>query len=164
MNLLVVTTLICILDNIAPILIKFVNFSHVFAQRRFDIELRNEMSNLKEEMAKLSIMNEFAKYAKLQRKYNQLKSVLKENLNQRSSWKLKLQMTFTYGFRILNGTLIVLLLYLYKREPVIILSEGALWPIQNFLSSPCQHEDAISLLAWIMIVRLGVSACVKLHV
>lgn len=54
-------------------------FSHVFAQRRYDIELRKEMSNLKEEMAKLSIMNEFAKYAKLQRKYNQVESILKEN-------------------------------------------------------------------------------------
>ena len=30
-------------------------------------------------MAGLSIMNEFAKYAKLQRRYNQLENILKEN-------------------------------------------------------------------------------------
>ncbi|CAL1678331.1 unnamed protein product [Lasius platythorax] len=163
MNLLVVTTLSCIVDNIAPFFIKFI-FSHVFAQRRYDIELRNELSNLKEKMAKLSIMNEFAKYAKLQRRNNQLENILKENMSQRLSWRLKLQILLTYSFRILNGILILLLWYMYKKEPVIILSEGALWPIQDFLSWPCQHENAISLLAWIMIVRLGVSACIKLHV
>ncbi|XP_072763622.1 guided entry of tail-anchored proteins factor 1 [Anoplolepis gracilipes] len=163
MNLLVVTTLSCILDNIAPFLIKFI-FPHVFAQRRYDIELRNELNSLKEEMAGLSIMNEFVKYAKLQRKYNQLENILKENVNQRLSWRLKLQILLIYSFRVLNGILILLLLYIYKKEPVIILSEGILWPIQDFLSWPCQHENAISLLAWIMIVRLGVSACIKLYV
>lgn len=163
MNLLVVTTLSCILDNISPFLIKFI-FSHVFAQRRYDTELRKEMSSLKEDMAKVSMMNEFAKYAKLQRKYNQLESILKENMSQRLTWKLKLQMLLTYGFHMLNGILISLLLYLYTKEPVIILSEGALWPIQDLLSWSCQHENAISLLAWIMIVRVGVSACIKLHV
>ncbi|XP_070172765.1 guided entry of tail-anchored proteins factor 1 [Polyergus mexicanus] len=163
MNLIVVTTLSCILDNIVPFVIKFI-FPHIFAQRRYDIDLRNELSNLKEEMAGLSIMNEFAKYAKLQRRYNQLENILKENMDQRLSWRLKLQMLLTYSFRILNGILILSLLYIYKKEPVIILSEGTLWPIQNFLSWPCQHENAISLLAWIMIIRLGASACRKLHV
>ncbi|KAL6424261.1 hypothetical protein ACFW04_009828 [Cataglyphis niger] len=163
MNLLVITTLSCILDNIAPFLIKFI-FPHVFAQRRYDIDMRNELSNLKEEMAGLSIMNEFAKYAKLQRRHNQLENILKENMDQRLSWRLKLQMFLIYSFRILNGILMLFLLYIYKKEPVIILSKDTLWPIQDFLSWPCQHENAISLLVWIMIVRLGVSACRKLHV
>lgn len=51
----------------------------MFAQRKYDIELRNELNDLKEKMAGLSIMNEFAKYAKLQRRYNQLENILKKN-------------------------------------------------------------------------------------
>lgn len=51
----------------------------MFAQRKYDIELRNELNDLKEKMAGLSIMNEFAKYAKLQRRCNQVENILKKN-------------------------------------------------------------------------------------
>lgn len=44
-----------------------------------DIELRNELINLKQEMTGISIVDEFSKYAKLQRRYNKLESTLKEN-------------------------------------------------------------------------------------
>ncbi|TGZ32320.1 Aspartyl-tRNA synthetase, cytoplasmic [Temnothorax longispinosus] len=127
--------------------------SRVLAQKKHDIELRKELSTLKEDMAGLSIVDEFAKYAKLQRQYNHVESILKDNVNQRLNRRLKLQM----------GTLILWLFYMYKNEPVIVLSEDILWPIENLLSWPCQHDNAISLLAWLVIAQLGISACKKLH-
>jgi len=48
-------------------------------QKRYDVELRKELSNLKEDMARLSMVDEFAKYAKLQRRYNHMENILKEN-------------------------------------------------------------------------------------
>lgn len=162
MDLLVISTLSCILDNIAPFLIRFIS-SRVLAQKRYDNKLRKELSNLKENMAELSMVDEFAKYAKLQRQYNRVESILKENMNQQLNRRMKLQMLLIYSFRALNGMLILWLLYMYKSEPVIVLSEDVLWPIQNFLSWPCQHANAISLLAWLVITRLGISACKKLH-
>jgi len=163
MDLLVVSILSCILNNIVPFFIRFIS-SYVLAQRRYDVELRKELNNLREDMAGLSMVDEFAKYAKLQRRCNHIESILKENMNQRLNQKLKLQMLLIYSFHALNGTLILWLLYMYKNEPVIILSEGMLWPIEDFLSWPCQHRNAISLLAWLLITRLGVSACKKLPV
>lgn len=53
---------------------------------------------------------------------------------------------------------------MYKAVPVIVLPEGILWPVQNFLSWPGEDENTISLLMWTMIARLGVSGCRKLHV
>ncbi|XP_024872134.1 tail-anchored protein insertion receptor WRB-like [Temnothorax curvispinosus] len=162
MDLLVVSTLGCVLHNIAPFLIRFIS-SRVLAQKKHDIELRKELSTLKEDMAGLSIVDEFAKYAKLQRQYNHVESILKDNVNQRLNRRLKLQMLLIYSFRALSGTLILWLFYMYKNEPVIVLSEDILWPIENLLSWPCQHENAISLLAWLVIAQLGISACKKLH-
>ncbi|XP_071565944.1 guided entry of tail-anchored proteins factor 1 [Temnothorax nylanderi] len=162
MDLLVVSTLSCVLHNIAPFLIRFIS-SRVLAQKKHDIELRKELSNLKEDMAGLSMVDEFAKYAKLQRQYNHVESILKDNVNQRLNRRLKLQMLLIYSFRALSGTLILWLFYMYKNEPVIVLSEDILWPMENLLSWPCQHENAISLLAWLVIAQLGVSACKKLH-
>jgi len=51
----------------------------VLAQKRYDIELRKELNNLKENMAGLSMVDEFAKCAKLQRRYNHVENILKEN-------------------------------------------------------------------------------------
>ncbi|XP_036142906.1 guided entry of tail-anchored proteins factor 1 isoform X2 [Monomorium pharaonis] len=153
MDLFVVSTLSCILDLIIPFLIRF----------KYDVELRKELSNLKKDMTGLSMVDEFAKYIKLQRQCNHIESILRGNMNQRLTWRLKLQTLLIYSFYAVNGILILWLLYMYKNEPIIILSENVLWPIQNFLSWPCQHENAISLLAWLVITRLGISACKKLH-
>ncbi|XP_011874490.1 PREDICTED: tail-anchored protein insertion receptor WRB-like [Vollenhovia emeryi] len=162
MDLFVVSTLCCVLGNVAPFLIRFIS-SRVFAQKRYDVELRKELSNLKQDMAGISMVDEFAKYAKLQRRYNHVESVLKENANQRLNWRLKLQMSLIYIFHMLNGMLIMWLLHMYKNEPVVILPEDILWPVQNLLSWPCQHENAISLLAWLVITNCGISACKRLH-
>lgn len=51
----------------------------MFVQQKDYIELQDELHNLKKEMAGLSMVDEFAKYAKLQRKCNQLENILKEN-------------------------------------------------------------------------------------
>lgn len=51
----------------------------MLAQKKYDIELRKELSNLKEDMVELSMVDEFAKYAKLQRRCNHVESILKEN-------------------------------------------------------------------------------------
>lgn len=51
----------------------------MFAEIKYDTELRNELSELKHEMAGVSMVDEFSKYAKLQRKYNKVGSLLKNN-------------------------------------------------------------------------------------
>ncbi|XP_076247482.1 guided entry of tail-anchored proteins factor 1 [Calliopsis andreniformis] len=160
MNLLIISTLSCVLEYVMPILIKYVT-SHLYRLTKHDIEVRNELGNLKKEMAGISMVDEFSKYAKLQRKYNKLEDSLKERANERLSSRMKIQLFMTYGFRMLNGLFILVLLYLYRNKPVIILSKGMLWPLQSFLSWPCDYEDAISLPAWIIISRLVVSMCKK---
>lgn len=99
-------------------------------QQKDYIELQDELSNLKKEMTGISMVDEFAKYARLQRKCNQLESILKENSkfkylflfksyiyfvlkilflsieDQRLSSRLKLQMLLTYIFRTLNVCII----------------------------------------------------------
>lgn len=52
--------------------------SRLYTVNKHDIELRNDLINLKQEMIGISMIDEFSKYAKLQRKYNKLESTLKE--------------------------------------------------------------------------------------
>lgn len=163
MNLLLISTLSCFLELIVPIVIKYAT-NRLFSKTKQVIELQNDLVNLKQEMSGLSMIDEFSKYAKLQRKCNKLEGILKEKANDRLSSRLKVQLVITYGFRIINGLLILILLYLYKNEPVIILPKDTLWPVQNILSWPSNSEDSISLMMWIFITRIVVSICKKLDV
>lgn len=162
MNLFIVSTLSCFLHYIVPALIKSI-LSRVFAQKKYDRELWYELKNLKEEMAGISMANEFAKYAKLQRRCNKLESTLQNNTSQLNIWKLKLQWSLIIIFNVLNTMLMIILFYMYKAVPVIVLPEGILWPVQNFLSWPGEDKNAISLFMWTVIARLGISGCRKLH-
>ncbi|CAL7943626.1 unnamed protein product [Xylocopa violacea] len=150
MNLLVISTASCLLEYIVPFLIKYIT-SRLYTINKHDKELRNDLINLKQEIVGISIVDEFSKYAKLQRKYNKLENTLKEKANERLSSRMKVQMSITYGFRILNGLLMMVLLYLYRNKPVIILPKGILWPIQSLLSWPSSHENSISFMMWLFI-------------
>ncbi|XP_031831016.1 guided entry of tail-anchored proteins factor 1 isoform X2 [Nomia melanderi] len=159
MNLLVISTVSCVLEYIFPILVKYIT-TRLYTETKHDLEARKELVNLKQEMIELSIVDEFSKYAKLQRKYNKIEGSLKETVNMRLSYRIRMQLFATYGFRVLNGFLVLGLLYFYKNTPVIVFPKGILWPVQNLLSWPCySQEDSISLIMWIIIGRLVVSAC-----
>ncbi|XP_034189975.2 guided entry of tail-anchored proteins factor 1-like [Osmia lignaria lignaria] len=163
MNLLIISTVSCVLEYVIPALIKYIT-SRFYTMNKQDIELRNELINLKQEMTGISIVDEFSKYAKLQRRYNKLESTVKEQVNERLSSRKKVQMYLTYGFRLLNGLFMIILLYQHKNKPVITLPKGTLWPIQSLLSWPSYQEDSISLFMWLIIAKLVISTCKKIDV
>ncbi|XP_076281929.1 guided entry of tail-anchored proteins factor 1 [Lasioglossum baleicum] len=165
MNLLVISTISCALEYIVPIFIKYAA-TRFYTVTKHDLELRKDLINLKQEMTGINIVDEFSKYAKLQRKYNKIDGILKEKANQCLSSRMKIQLFASYGFRLLNGFLMLVLSYFYKNTPVIVFPKGMLWPIQNLLSWPCYvaQEDSISFLMWIIIARLVVSTCKKVDV
>lgn len=157
MSLLVISTVSCLLECIVPSFIKYATSRFYTRSSEQDKEIRNNLINLQQEMVGISLLDEFSKYAKLQRKYDKLENELKEKANERQSFRMRVEMSITYSFRILNGLLILILLYLYRSNPVIILPKGVLWPLQSFLSWPSYHEDSISLVMWLLITRLVVS-------
>ncbi|XP_032680731.1 tail-anchored protein insertion receptor WRB-like [Odontomachus brunneus] len=162
MILLIISTVICILNDVVPFLIKFI-LSRQYAHKKCDHELWDEISNLKREMAGISMVNEFAKYARLQRKYNNLESILKNNIKQRQNRRLTLQLSLTYAFYVINGILAIYLMYRYNNVLVIDLPKDTLWPIQDVLSWPAQHGNGISLMNWAIITKSGISSCRNLY-
>ncbi|KZC09473.1 PREDICTED: tail-anchored protein insertion receptor WRB-like [Dufourea novaeangliae] len=163
MNLLVISTVSCFLEYIVPILIKYVT-SRLYTVTKYDMELRKDLMNLKQEMVGISIVDEFSRFAKLQRKCNKIEGILKETANKRLTSQMKVQLFVRYGFHLLNGLLLLVLSYIYRSTPVIVFPKGMLWPIHNLLSWPCYQEDSISLIMWIIIARLVVSACKKIDI
>ncbi|XP_043493696.1 guided entry of tail-anchored proteins factor 1-like [Polistes fuscatus] len=163
MNLILISTLICILEYVVPILITYLTI-HLYAKKQVEVELRKKYVEVKQEMAGISMVDEFSKYAKLQRKSNSLEN----QLNQIDKWRLskrkKARLMMTYGFRIISGILIMILLYMYNNEPVVRLPKDSLWPINYFLSWPTTQEDSISLFMWFIIMRIALFKCNQISV
>ncbi|XP_035724489.1 guided entry of tail-anchored proteins factor 1-like [Vespa mandarinia] len=163
MNLLLISTLICILEYIVPIVITYFT-AHLYVGKKEEAELRKNLATLRQEMASISMVDEFSKYAKLQRKYNKLENTLKDIEKGRLSSRKKARLLTTYGFRIINGILIVILLYIYNNEPIIKLPKDTLWPINYLLRWPTNYEDSISLIMWFVIAKIAISKCTQIHI
>lgn len=160
MDLLVLSTLSCGLDHVLPVLIEYV--LRCFFAPRCSVEMKKMVAEWKDELSRISMVDEFAAYAKLQRKCSAAENILNKQRTEQLYRFMERKLVLTWVLRILNRLFILLILYMYTTKPVIILSEGLLWPIQKLLSFPCQDENAISLPVWLTIAQLGISVCKKL--
>ncbi|XP_034935355.1 guided entry of tail-anchored proteins factor 1-like isoform X2 [Chelonus insularis] len=144
---LITTSAYCFL-NFVPIIIKHF-ISWIFAENKAEYKLKNEILVLKNEMSKISHVDEFSKYSKLQRKHTTLIEIYRKEA--RLSYRMKVQLVFTYLIKILNWVILIMLMKIYQKEPIVILPKGSLHPFENFLSWPRMDNTSISLTMWLAI-------------
>ncbi|XP_014205001.1 tail-anchored protein insertion receptor WRB [Copidosoma floridanum] len=158
--LFLLATISCLIDPFAAFIIKFIT-GWCCKETDEDQEMKKQLISLRKDMSSLSMVDEFSKYAKIQRKCNKLQDVIKEKLSARSTSRMKLKMSLTYGIRILNGIFTTILVFSYRSEPVVIFPTGYLWPVESFLSWPTGIKGCISLPSWIILMRLSVQSLLK---
>ncbi|XP_011504580.1 PREDICTED: tail-anchored protein insertion receptor WRB-like [Ceratosolen solmsi marchali] len=162
--LFIVSTLRCFVELLVLIVIKFASVTAWYcSESKEDQGLRNDLLELKREISSISMVDEFAKYAKLQRKYIKLEDKAKESLNNRLALRSKLRLYWTYGIRILNGIFTSILLVLYRKEPVVVFPNGYLWPVEKLLSWPTSVDNCISLPVWIVLMEMSILPHLKFN-
>lgn len=57
-----------------------------------------------------------------------------------------------------QGIVMIVMMKMYRSEPVMILPKGILWPLDKILSWPSTYEDSISLAMWMGITTLVTSS------
>ncbi|KAL7301697.1 hypothetical protein TKK_0005696 [Trichogramma kaykai] len=137
-------------------LVKFI-LSWCFNLSDEDHATRAEMLDLKTQMNSISMVDEFAKYARLQRKYNKLNDQLKDKLNDNTQQRLKVRFFLNCGLKTFTILVSAILVFIYRYEPVIRYSEGLFFPFESILSWPTGQENCISLPMWMFVVRTSVS-------
>ncbi|XP_063982968.1 guided entry of tail-anchored proteins factor 1-like isoform X1 [Diachasmimorpha longicaudata] len=165
-NLLVISTSLCIFAYVIPSVIKYI-VGWFFAESREEQNTRKEIIRLEQEMSSISMVDEFARYTKIQRQHTKLRENFKNQVSARVSARAKAQLFFIYSARAFNieelywanysnfqGLVMVIMMMLYRSEPVMILPKGALWPLDKILSWPSTYEDSISLAMWMSITTL----------
>ncbi|GFR74044.1 tryptophan rich basic protein [Elysia marginata] len=102
-----------------------------------ELNLRAEIKDLKEEQSNLSITDDFARYAKLQRKIDKLMAVVKETGNERKQRVSYLRMAVTVG--------------IYVLHPLSYLPPVWLFPLGNFVAFPTGISGGIGLGCWVIV-------------
>ncbi|RWS25728.1 tryptophan-rich protein-like protein [Leptotrombidium deliense] len=99
-----------------------------------NINLRKQIKELRLELGNISMLNEFAKYTRIQRKVDKMSEELK------SESKIALGLIMAY------------LMWNYRNTPLLVLSSNIFYPFGAILSFPTGIEGAIGITPWLVVV------------
>lgn len=139
-----------VLMSFSQLIIKYA-LSLLFQESNHIGNVREEIAETRKKMSQISMMDEFAKHARLQRKLIKLQDELKAEKMTVSSSRLKYKLIVGSGASLIMGLIMVFLIYMYRSEPVLVLPEKWLSPLSFIISWPSQHEGAVSGLFWISV-------------
>ncbi|RUS69935.1 hypothetical protein EGW08_022307 [Elysia chlorotica] len=123
----------------------------VFTAQNEELNMRAEIKDLKDEQSNLSITDDFARYARLQRKVDKLMAVVKEKGNERKQKLSYLRMAVTVGIYVMHAVVFLLLMFLLRSEPLSYLPPEWLFPLGNFVAFPTGAEGAVGLGCWVIV-------------
>ncbi|XP_034238217.1 guided entry of tail-anchored proteins factor 1-like [Thrips palmi] len=144
------TTLLTVMASFSSVVVKY-TLNAIFQETNHLRDIREEISAVRTEMSKISMMDEFAKHARLQRKLIKLQDELKSEKMIVSSTKLKYKVLIGSGAYVSMGLGMLLMAYVFRSEPVLILPDKWLSPFSWIISWPCEFEGAVSTLFWISV-------------
>lgn len=139
-----------ILGAFIPLFVKM--FIHVITREtEMEVNLRRQVCDLKAELGSISMVDEFAKYAKIKRKVNKVTDELSHQSDIKSSYTLKVRLLLTASLYTIMSVAVIYLLWNYSKEPVAVLPEDWLYPLSPVFAYPSGVPGAISLTAWLFI-------------
>ncbi|XP_045471243.1 guided entry of tail-anchored proteins factor 1-like [Harmonia axyridis] len=114
-----------------------------------EISKRNEIKSLQSAQQKLSMVDNFVEYSKIQRKINRITESLKEKeLENSNSFYMKIGIP--YGLKMIIITLLVILCFYYRSSPLFYLESSInLFPFQYFISF-ANGKNSVSFHFWVM--------------
>ncbi|KAJ3590905.1 hypothetical protein NHX12_008853 [Muraenolepis orangiensis] len=105
-------------------------------------EMRAELQEMKKEHSSISMMDEFARYARLERKINKMTDKLKTHVKSRTAQQAKMKWVVNIGFYILQAVLMVSLIWKYYAEPVTVLPSKWIAPVERLVAFPSGVMEA----------------------
>ncbi|XP_065212485.1 guided entry of tail-anchored proteins factor 1-like [Planococcus citri] len=133
------------------ILVKFLAFFCKKSQLENDLE--REISDIKAKMDAISMVDEFAKYAKLQRKLNRLQEDLK--VESKESKELFNSMKYITQFAVdlfFNG-ICFYIIYSNLNTPLLYINPQWLTPFNGVVGWPSNKAGDMGILFWYIVVK-----------
>lgn len=123
--------------------------------------MRSEIQNMKQELSTISMMDEFARYARLERKINKMTDKLKTHVKTRTAQLAKIKWVINIVFYILQATLMISLIWKYYSDPVTQVSSKWLAPLERLVAFPTGVAGGVGITCWLVVCNKVVA--IMLH-
>uniref|UniRef100_A0A671KQM2 Guided entry of tail-anchored proteins factor 1 n=1 Tax=Sinocyclocheilus anshuiensis TaxID=1608454 RepID=A0A671KQM2_9TELE len=101
-----------------------------------EMEMRTEIQNMKMELSTISMMDEFARYARLERKISKITDQLMTLVKSRTSQQAKMKWIVNIVFYILQAALMISLILKYYADPVTVVPSKWIAPLERLVAFP----------------------------
>ncbi|KPP79923.1 tail-anchored protein insertion receptor WRB-like [Scleropages formosus] len=128
-----------LLCNLAKTLIPTVSsfLSKVFQKdAEAEMEMRTDIQEMKMELSTVSMMDEFARYARLERKINKTTDKLKSHVKSRTAYQAKVKWGVNIVYHVLQAVLMVTLIWKFYASPVTVLPSKWIVPLERLVAFP----------------------------
>lgn len=152
MQLFILSTVLGCAGVVLPALLYYV-IRAIGGEGPSERQMRQEVVRLKQQLQSISMVDQFASYARIQRKINSLNQQFKAKVSERSIGEQRVQMTIGGLIKAVVGMSCAWLVWENVSEPVITLPGSLVWPLGPLLSFPSCQLGQISVMVWLGVVK-----------
>uniref|UniRef100_A0A8B9X724 Guided entry of tail-anchored proteins factor 1 n=4 Tax=Laurasiatheria TaxID=314145 RepID=A0A8B9X724_BOSMU len=114
-------------------------------------QMRAEIQGMKQELSTVNMMDEFARYARLERKINKMTDKLKTHVKARTAQLAKIKWVISVAFYILQAALMVSLIWKYYSVPVAVVPSKWITPLDRLVAFPTRVAGGVGITCWILV-------------
>ncbi|GCB69048.1 guided entry of tail-anchored proteins factor 1 isoform X3 [Scyliorhinus torazame] len=126
-----------------------------------ELQMRIEIGNMKQELTMISMMDEFARYARLERKINKMTDKLKTHVKTRTAQLAKIKWVVNIAFYIVQAVLMISLILKYYSEPVAMLPRKWMAPLERMVAFPTGIEGGVGITCWLLVCNKVVAVALQ---
>uniref|UniRef100_S4RSP1 Guided entry of tail-anchored proteins factor 1 n=2 Tax=Petromyzon marinus TaxID=7757 RepID=S4RSP1_PETMA len=116
-----------------------------------ELELREELRKMRRELATISVMDEFARYARLERRINKASDELKTSLQARTTQLTTMKWIINISFYTLQAVVMITLIWNYYSTPVAMLPSKWVSPLEKLVAFPTGVPGGIGITCWLLV-------------
>ncbi|XP_024002395.1 guided entry of tail-anchored proteins factor 1 isoform X2 [Salvelinus sp. IW2-2015] len=111
-------------------------------------DMRAEIQEMKKEHNSVSMMDEFARYARLERKINKMTDKLKTHVKSRTAQQAKMKWM---------AALMISLIWKYYADPVTVVPSKWIAPLERLVAFPSRVAGGVGITCWLVVCNKVVS-------
>ncbi|XP_075053361.1 guided entry of tail-anchored proteins factor 1 isoform X2 [Mixophyes fleayi] len=113
--------------------------------------MRADIQIMRQELTCISMMDEFARYARLERKINKMTDKLKTHVKGRTAQLAKIKWVVSIVFYVLQAALMISLIWKYYLEPVTVVPSKWIAPLERLVAFPTGVAGGVGITCWLVV-------------
>ncbi|XP_040194930.1 guided entry of tail-anchored proteins factor 1-like [Rana temporaria] len=113
--------------------------------------MRSDIQIMRQELVSISMMDEFARYARLERQINKMTDKLKTHVKARTGQLATIKWVISIVFYVLQAAVMICLIWKYYAEPVTVLPSKWIAPLERMVAFPTGIAGGVGITCWLVV-------------